>query len=83
MSTFPVALRGASADTLMWAQEDQIEPAALARLRTISSLPWVRGLRVMADAHLGKGATAGSVIAAQSDLVEIVAKLQTVLCVKG
>ncbi|WP_125777206.1 RtcB family protein [Antribacter gilvus] len=61
--TFPVALSGARAETLMWAHEHEVEPAALNQLRNISRLPWVEGLRVMPDVHLGKGATVGSVIA--------------------
>jgi len=63
MTTFPVALPGAQAKTLMWADPAEVEPAALEQLRTISRLPWVHGLRVMPDVHLGKGATVGSVIA--------------------
>jgi len=47
----------------MWAREDEIEPQALQQLRTIAALPWVHGVRVMPDVHLGKGATVGSVIA--------------------
>ena len=61
--TLPVPLSGARAPTLMWAHEDQIEAQALAQLRSIAALPWVAGLRVMPDVHLGKGATVGSVIA--------------------
>ena len=60
---FPVALRGAVAPTLMWAHEQDVEPAALQQLRNIAALPWVHGVRVMPDVHLGKGATVGSVIA--------------------
>ena len=63
MTTFPVALPGAQASTLMWADPAHVEPAALEQLRSISRLPWVHGLRVMPDVHLGKGATVGSVIA--------------------
>ncbi|GAA2748235.1 RtcB family protein [Terrabacter aerolatus] len=63
MTTFPVALPGAQASTLMWADPDDVETAALDQLRNISRLPWVHGLRVMPDVHLGKGATVGSVIA--------------------
>ncbi|WP_019147909.1 RtcB family protein [Timonella senegalensis] len=59
--TFPVTLSGTS--TLMWARESEIEQEALAQLRNISALPWVHGVRVMPDVHLGKGATVGSVIA--------------------
>ncbi|MFD3463740.1 RtcB family protein [Nocardia fluminea] len=60
---FPVALAGAKAPTLMWAHEHEIEPQAAAQLRNIAALPWVHGVRVMPDVHLGKGATVGSVIA--------------------
>jgi tRNA-splicing ligase RtcB len=60
---FPVALPGAQADTLMWAHPHEVEPAALDQLRNISRLPWVHGVRVMPDVHLGKGATVGSVVA--------------------
>jgi tRNA-splicing ligase RtcB len=63
MSTFPVPLSGAHASTLMWAHEHDVEPAALQQLRNIAALPWVEGVRVMPDVHLGKGATVGSVIA--------------------
>jgi len=61
--TFPVALPGAQADTLMWADPSEVELQALDQLRNISRLPWVHGLRVMPDVHLGKGATVGSVVA--------------------
>lgn len=60
---FPVALPGAGASTLMWANPWEVEPAAQAQLRNISRLPWVHGVRVMPDVHLGKGATVGSVVA--------------------
>jgi tRNA-splicing ligase RtcB len=53
MDTFPVALPGAKAETLMWAQPWDIEPAAQQQLRNISALPWVHGVRVMPDVHLG------------------------------
>ncbi|MFD6105497.1 RtcB family protein, partial [Nocardia salmonicida] len=60
---FPVELRGTRAQTLMWANEHEIEQSALRQLRNIANLEWVHGLRVMPDVHLGKGATVGSVIA--------------------
>lgn len=60
---FPVELRGTRAQTLMWANEHDIEQSALQQLRNIAQLPWVHGVRVMPDVHLGKGATVGSVIA--------------------
>ena len=63
MTVLPVALPGAQADTLMWADPGDVEPAAMDQLRRISALPWVDRIRVMPDVHLGKGATVGSVIA--------------------
>jgi tRNA-splicing ligase RtcB len=60
---FPIALPGAKAETLMWAHPHEVEHAAMDQLRNISKLPWVHGVRVMPDVHLGKGATVGSVIA--------------------
>ncbi len=47
----------------MWAAEREVDEQALQQLRNIAALPWVHGLRVMPDVHLGKGATVGSVIA--------------------
>ncbi|MDL9937821.1 RtcB family protein [Gordonia sp. ABSL1-1] len=62
-SQFPVPLSGAAASTLLWADETSIETRALEQLRRVSTLPWVHGVRVMPDVHVGKGATVGSVIA--------------------
>lgn len=43
---------------------DRIEPEAMAQLKNTASLPFVfRHVAAMADVHLGKGATVGSVIA--------------------
>ncbi|WP_055585923.1 RtcB family protein [Peterkaempfera griseoplana] len=47
----------------MWTDPAAVEGAAMQQLRNISSLPWISGLAVMPDVHLGKGATVGSVIA--------------------
>jgi len=58
----PVEL-DANVPVLMWAKEDDVDPAAIRQLQNIASLPWVDGVRVMPDVHLGKGATVGSVIA--------------------
>ena len=60
---YPVPLSGAKSSTLMWAQEHEVGAQALQQLRNIAALPWVHGVRVMPDVHLGKGATVGSVIA--------------------
>ncbi|GAA5012524.1 RtcB family protein [Kitasatospora paranensis] len=47
----------------MWTDPATVEGQALQQLRNISTLPWLHGLAVMPDVHLGKGATVGSVIA--------------------
>ncbi|MEV4616312.1 RtcB family protein [Kitasatospora sp. NPDC049258] len=47
----------------MWADPATVESQAMDQLRNISTLPWLHGLAVMPDVHLGKGATVGSVIA--------------------
>ena len=62
-TAFPATLAGTPAPVLMWANESEVEDEALAQLRRIADLPWVQGVRVMPDVHLGKGATVGSVIA--------------------
>lgn len=59
----PVTLGDTRNPVKMWADEESVEPAALQQLRNIASMPWVHGVRVMPDVHLGKGATIGSVIA--------------------
>src|SRR5690625_433831 len=59
---FPRELQ-ADVPILMWAKPDEVDPAAIRQLRNIATLPWVEGVRVMPDVHLGKGATVGSVIA--------------------
>jgi len=62
---YPVALPGAAHETLMWAWEHEIEPQAVQQIRRVADLPWVHGIRVMPDVHLGSGATIGTVIAAE------------------
>ena len=47
----------------MWTDPAAVEGQAMRQLRNISTLPWIAGLAVMPDVHLGKGATVGSVIA--------------------
>lgn len=54
---------GSGVPIRMWADPSRVEDAAMAQLRNIADLPWVHGLAVMPDVHLGKGATVGSVIA--------------------
>ena len=54
---------GARVPIRMWADPAGVEDAALQQLRDTTTLPWIHGLAVMPDVHLGKGATVGSVIA--------------------
>lgn len=46
----------------IWAPLEEVEPQALTQLRNMANLPWVAHACAMADVHLGKGATVGSVI---------------------
>src|SRR5699024_5635039 len=57
----PVSLPDTEAPVRMCLPEAEADAAALKQLRTIASLPWVYGVRVMPDVHLGIGATVGSV----------------------
>ncbi|MQA62788.1 MAG: RtcB family protein, partial [Actinophytocola sp.] len=57
------AVGGARVPIRMWAEPSTVEDAAMRQLRNIANLPWVHGVAVMPDVHLGKGATVGSVIA--------------------
>lgn len=68
-NVFPVKLPGAGADTQMWAWEHDIEPQAVQQIRRVADLPWVDGLRIMPDVHLGVGATIGTVIASKTAIV--------------
>jgi RNA-splicing ligase RtcB len=54
---------GFKAPTRMWTDPSEVEAQAIQQLRNIAALPWVHGVAVMPDVHLGKGATVGSVIA--------------------
>lgn len=54
---------GARVPIRMWTAPAEVEPEAMAQLHNIANLPWVHGVAVMPDVHLGKGATVGSVIA--------------------
>ncbi|MFE0420982.1 RtcB family protein [Streptomyces sp. NPDC058953] len=54
---------GAKVPIRMWADPAGVEDVAMAQLRNVATLPWIKGLAVMPDVHYGKGATVGSVIA--------------------
>lgn len=53
----------AAAPVRMWTDPASVEPQALDQIRNVAQLPWVHGIAVMPDVHLGYGATVGSVIA--------------------
>ena len=58
------SIKGKTVDVRIWAPLHEVESQALTQLRNIASLPWVfKHVAAMADCHLGKGATVGSVIA--------------------
>lgn len=59
----PITMADTAAPVRMWLPQEETDEAALKQLRNIASLPWVHGVRVMPDCHLGIGATVGSVIA--------------------
>lgn len=57
-------IKGDKVDVKIWSPLDEVEPGALAQLKNVASLPWVfHHVAVMADVHIGKGCTIGSVIA--------------------
>lgn len=57
-------LKDTTVPVKIWSSLEKVEPAALAQLCNIASLPWVfHHVAAMADVHLGVGATVGSVVA--------------------
>ncbi len=61
------SIKGDTVDVRIWAPLQEVESQALAQLRNIASLPWVfHHVAAMADCHLGKGATIGSVVAMEN-----------------
>ena len=61
-------LAGTNSPALMWLPEWEVEASALTQIRNVANMPWTFGIRVMPDAHYGKGATIGSVIAMKDAL---------------
>jgi tRNA-splicing ligase RtcB len=54
----------------LWDSHGAFEPQAMQQLRNIASLPFIhRHVAGMADVHLGKGATVGSVIATRQAII--------------
>lgn len=63
MTTFPQSLPGSSAPVRMWLPTHELEPTAADQVRAMSRVPGIEGIAIMPDAHAGKGAVVGSVIA--------------------
>jgi tRNA-splicing ligase RtcB len=64
-----VTIKGEQVPIKMWAPLEEVESQALAQLKNIAALPWCFShVAVMPDAHLGKGATVGSVVAMKDAL---------------
>lgn len=61
-----VEMAGTRAPVRMWLNPDETEYAALNQIRTVADQPWVDGVAVMPDAHLGVGSTIGTVIASKT-----------------
>lgn len=59
----PENMIGTKAPVRMWVDPQTVEFEALNQVRTAGNLPWTRGVALMPDAHLGKEACVGSVIA--------------------
>jgi tRNA-splicing ligase RtcB (3'-phosphate/5'-hydroxy nucleic acid ligase) len=57
-------IKGKNVPIKLWTPIHEVESEALDQLKRVASLPWVfKQIAVMADVHVGKGCTIGSVIA--------------------
>lgn len=56
-------MSGTRSPVRMWVDPLTVDHATLQQVRNVANLPWTHGVAVMPDAHLGYGATVGSVIA--------------------
>lgn len=56
-------MQGTRSPVRMWLEPHTIEHPVLDQVRNVANLPWTHGVALMPDAHHGKGATVGSVIA--------------------
>lgn len=75
-------MAGTRAPVRMWVDPNTVEYGALNQVRNVANLPWTHGVAVMPDAHYGKGATVGSVIAMR-DAVSPAAVGVDIGCVDG
>ena len=57
-------IKGRNVPIQLWAPLEEVDSKVITQLKNVAALPWVaHHVAVMADVHLGKGATVGSVIA--------------------
>jgi tRNA-splicing ligase RtcB len=57
-------IKGRNVPIELWAPLEEVDSNVITQLKNVAALPWVaHHVAVMADVHLGKGATVGSVIA--------------------
>src|SRR5882672_5606869 len=57
-------INGRNVPIKVWAPLEEVDSKVIAQLKNVAALPWVaHHVAVMADVHVGKGATVGSVIA--------------------
>jgi tRNA-splicing ligase RtcB len=57
-------IKGRNVPIQLWAPLEEVDSNVITQLKNVAALPWVaHHVAVMADVHLGKGATVGSVIA--------------------
>ncbi|MDB4982198.1 MAG: hypothetical protein JWM82_2950 [Myxococcales bacterium] len=57
-------IKGRNVPIKVWAPLEEVDSKAIAQLKGVAALPWVaHHVAVMADVHVGRGATVGSVIA--------------------
>src|SRR5499427_9935227 len=57
-------INGRNVPIRLWAPLEEVDSNVITQLKNVAALPWVaHHIAVMADVHLGKGATVGSVIA--------------------
>ena len=59
-----ITIKGRNVPIELWAPIEEVDSNVITQLKNVAALPWVaHHVAVMADVHLGKGATVGSVIA--------------------
>ena len=63
MTSFPIEVLGTTVPTKMWLWEHEVEPQAMQQVRAMAEHPYFDAIRVMPDAHFGKGAVEAPLLA--------------------